>query len=1399
MPKDPGSSKIPNFGGQQSEHAFVTNAFASDFEKAQQSDTHAGLRFTSWEAAAPPMCQKSSFKTGPRDPQKVKWQLDDVDDDDVDPGLGSPGSIVSTSTMSERAIHRVKTTLSTIEEGARAADLENLADPNGTNRRVSRAWDVNWQTNSLIMEEEEDEGPPADMILDAVTYMDTVQSRICSGNARIQDEDSKFGFMFDEADISALREEAAQHKKMLKWFRFDMFFGGVLIAAVFLEVLGSSRIVDTTSSAVTFANMAFLVAFMIEFGIRWYYKPTGLCGMLRNGWTLFDLVIIIFSTGDIIIESLVKRKEGRGESLATARLLRLIRIVRIVRLFRLFQELWLMVRCLGQAFAFLISGSFLTMIVAYIFGLLFYELVGQDDELKNIPEIYHHWGGVFRSMLSLLQLSTFDGGGDVIRTVVGGREQRHPLMMAAFVPCIGLLSLGIINLMVGVLLITSLEASQNEKKFQDSTDKLHKHRALLRLKSLMHARCKRAVGSEEDKPMVSRDQVFEWLAEGQKEHQEGSGIWKHLPFNHASSSHQTGAKSMGGSTADEFLNSLTTAHHMSWAATNGDLHDLIVATGLSEDNLHALFDEIKAFHGKETLMKVDDFIQGCMFFLADATVYDVVTLSSAIRSMHSRLEFLDENVVAINSVLSDARKQIQPYLEKFYVPRSVQVAEKEAALRAKKPGYVKADDFEHEPGRPKNQEDEIDVCFHMIKNPLGSLGSREKLLVQQDAVDRLKASKWVRFDGVFTIVVLLNSAFVAIDVTKQMQTDRQDLSGGKPADALWNGAEFVFLAIYSGEFILRMLMTYQLEHTSLLGTVGLILPVVMFDLNPGDLDLAGVRDIFVMVGGMLHDPFVFFDFLLLIIGYLDNFLIRFFFKELKYLLLMKMFRTLRILRMARILYLFHELQALSSSMLKAGPVVLWAGVIVSGLCYVGSVALASLLPKSVHDDPDLSPKWGGIIEAYYSLLTIVSYSDWGNKFQALANFAGVWVYAFAICFIAIAALGVANLITGVVVQSAFQHVQDESNLTLRRTQTELKAVFDTVKDKMYLDLAIDSKHRIEEAYWATRRLVRDFFQAWKLIIQKQIQEKRWRADHPGSAALMQKKEEEAAAVAGDAAGPEDDDDDDDDSDDNSDDKEEGMMAMMTGMMSMSDEPPVIDTGQKNRFLVQHCTPTTLEEVIEDIQELMSDPVHMDARKLKKHVIGSRELMRILMKPAFLEAIAHAGLRTDQFVMLFQRLDALDLGYVYTEEYCQGILRLRQPVMGIDVSCVKSSMRRLYSELHVLESNSLCIHDHFLNVAFDLRGAVPWGSDRPFDEHAMAENERHEEHQHDVILEELHRDADMENRTLTRKYLSLQKYLENMAAELKAEGDQYAEVSVGLDTILDELEIEESMSVDSDAD
>ena len=185
-------------------------------------------------------------------------------------------------------------------------------------------------------------------------------------------------------------------------------------------------------------NSVFLGFFVVELVLRMAaYGRRGL-DFFRNGWNLFDFVVIAAAFTPGIRES--------------STLLRLARLMRVVRVVRVLPDLRLLVTGVVRSLPPLGSMVVLTTLIIFVYGMFGWLLFAE--------ELPAQWGDIGRAMLTCFVMLTLED----FPVYMDDAMDVHPWSWIYFVSFIMVAAFIVINVLIGIVLNSMEEAREIERR-----------------------------------------------------------------------------------------------------------------------------------------------------------------------------------------------------------------------------------------------------------------------------------------------------------------------------------------------------------------------------------------------------------------------------------------------------------------------------------------------------------------------------------------------------------------------------------------------------------------------------------------------------------------------------------------------------------------------------------------------------------------------------------------------------------------------------------------------------------------------------------------------------------------------------------------------------------------------
>jgi hypothetical protein len=388
-------------------------------------------------------------------------------------------------------------------------------------------------------------------------------------------EEREFGLQIAINDMKGMKADLAEEGKETRWFWFDLVSGLLVISnAGFIGYEAVQTEEERKNSMLWFyqIEIGFLLLFIIELALR---VMIGTCKVLCQPWNIFDFVIISVSVADAFVFQLLyawgwleEEFGGDMDFLTVLRVLRLARLVRLVRLVRLFEELTNLIQGLMSSFSLLFWALFTFFVMVYFFCVAFMEIDNSGQLADANPDLFKGFNRIFATTF---RMGLFDGWGDIAREMFFTPDSwTGAFLFVLVVLFITVASLGILNLLVGVMITTAVEQAARDKNTKE-TRSIAKRFLVLK--------------AFREHPHVERD-LKEWYTSPKDE-------------------------------ADRtpFKNRVTERHLVRWRKRWPYKHYFDEA-GISMRDVKMVVDEISGASSSVSI-DVDDFIEGCTWISRD--------------------------------------------------------------------------------------------------------------------------------------------------------------------------------------------------------------------------------------------------------------------------------------------------------------------------------------------------------------------------------------------------------------------------------------------------------------------------------------------------------------------------------------------------------------------------------------------------------------------------------------------------------------------------------------------------------------------------------------------------------------------------------------------------------------
>ncbi|NWG45870.1 MAG: ion transporter [Alphaproteobacteria bacterium] len=225
--------------------------------------------------------------------------------------------------------------------------------------------------------------------------------------------------------------------------------GVILLNAVTLALETVPAVMAAWGGVLLLADRIMLAIFVAEIALKLIaHGPR----FFRNGWNLFDFVIVAISVAPVF---------------ANLSILRALRVLRVLRLLSLLPRMRIVVEALGASLPGIGAIGTVLAVVFFVAAVLATKLFGAEE-----PELF---GSIGASLFTLFQVMTLESWSTgVARPVMDGA----PLAWLFFVPFIVVCTFMVLNLFIAVIVSSLSEIEKRDARAAEEA--VHDEAALLR-------------------------------------------------------------------------------------------------------------------------------------------------------------------------------------------------------------------------------------------------------------------------------------------------------------------------------------------------------------------------------------------------------------------------------------------------------------------------------------------------------------------------------------------------------------------------------------------------------------------------------------------------------------------------------------------------------------------------------------------------------------------------------------------------------------------------------------------------------------------------------------------------------------------------------------------------------
>jgi voltage-gated sodium channel len=267
--------------------------------------------------------------------------------------------------------------------------------------------------------------------------------------------------------------------------------GVILVGAVVIGVETSATLTARYAAIIGAVEMLIQAIFVAEIGIRMLACWPRPVAFFRNGWNVFDFVVVAASL--------------LPQAGAFAVVARLARLMRVTRLVSAFPELRLIIGTMLRSIPSMGHVIGLLSLLLYVYAVLGFHFFREADPA--------HWGSLGAALLTLFQMLTLEGWVEIQGAVL----EAYPLAWIYFSSFVFVAVFVVVNLFIAVV-INNLESVKHEQ--QVVTDRESAHRSLFEAIASVRQRLEELEEQLRDAPSDKEADPASARARGIAHHQE---------------------------------------------------------------------------------------------------------------------------------------------------------------------------------------------------------------------------------------------------------------------------------------------------------------------------------------------------------------------------------------------------------------------------------------------------------------------------------------------------------------------------------------------------------------------------------------------------------------------------------------------------------------------------------------------------------------------------------------------------------------------------------------------------------------------------------------------------------------------------------------------------------------
>jgi len=246
---------------------------------------------------------------------------------------------------------------------------------------------------------------------------------------------------------------------------------------------------ETSEPVIEIASIFCSIFFIAELVMRvLVFRGKYFCGCENLFWNWFDLLLVMFSMVEFLIEQL-SASEASTSIGSAIKVVKIVRIVRVFRVFRFFKELSLLALMILDSMKSLMWALFMLAIILYCFAILFTQFAtdyikssaGDVQAAANVHEVERQFGSVSSTLYSLLQAML---GGVSWGIASDALISIHWTTAWLFFFYIFFTMLAFLNITTGVFVDNAVETARTQRDFLVQKDLELKQRYLAEMRDM---------------------------------------------------------------------------------------------------------------------------------------------------------------------------------------------------------------------------------------------------------------------------------------------------------------------------------------------------------------------------------------------------------------------------------------------------------------------------------------------------------------------------------------------------------------------------------------------------------------------------------------------------------------------------------------------------------------------------------------------------------------------------------------------------------------------------------------------------------------------------------------------------------------------------------------------------